>query len=202
MDWEGKGVYLFLEVMPHTTRCSARIGRRAKRKHKLNELWTRASFWNRESCFWHGLPWGQEKALWAASAHGLERQKHSWAPQLDGVPVSWRHIILTLSLPVLQTSWMHIYRNAGLVFKTESPVCCVPSIWWAIQLVFLHGSFEERWFCNLNHREISYHSWLVHLWTLLSTWFQDLLICLAGSYVLGGSNVPITIKIWPRSVPM
>lgn len=73
-------------------------------------------------------PEGRRGAVWAASAlscQRLERQKHPWAPQLDGVPVSWRHIILTLSLPVLLTSWT--YRSAGLVFRAA----------WALFAVYL-----------------------------------------------------------------
>lgn len=135
---------------------------------------------------------GYVSSIWLLCYQRLERQKHLWTPQLDGVPVCWRHIILTLSLPVLLTSWMYMYRNAGPVFKTVWELCLL----WTFHLVaytvvfFLHGSFEERWFCNLNPRQISYHSWLVHLWTLLSTSFQDLLICLSGSDVLGGIWCP------------
>lgn len=47
MGWEGEDVHLFLAVMPHNPRSSVRTWRRAKKGSKLNELWTRASFWNR-----------------------------------------------------------------------------------------------------------------------------------------------------------
>lgn len=61
-----------------------------KREQKLNKPWTRAPFWTRGCWSWHGLPWGKERRVWAASElscqRRLGRQKYPWAPQVSWSP--------------------------------------------------------------------------------------------------------------------
>lgn len=181
MGWVGEGIHLFLEVMPHTTRSSARIRRGTKKGRKVKwVLDSGAPFWNWGSWSWHDLPWGKEREAWAASdSHAnidLGDRNIPEPHNLIGVPVSQRRIVFTLcQLPVLLMSWIYILnRNAGFLKKnlSERSICCIPAVCWVLRLGFFsHYYFKERrWFCNLNHKQINYHSWLVHLRTLLSIW--------------------------------